>query len=758
MFRHLWRKFVFILSLCLLSTIALANGYTYTSAELNEASLLLDISPQQTKQLMTTYLTERKLATTTEQSPSTASRNETDTRIRTPRSTVEALQILADAEFLLGRKDQAMSHIAEAKKLAKENKLTVLELELELQTIHLNWETTHDSSEARAQLRYLLTVIDNIKGLKSLTESTQHNILMFRAKIASTENETELANMLYAQAKPFIDQSSSAKTQINYHLEVGQHYLNHSNYNLALSELLIAYWSAVETNSSAQLAKANTLLARLFENRHVYDQALVYLSQAADFYDNYDNSPVLASILNQMGNIYYRQGRYNLALVHFLNILDHEKKDQNLAKYIDVRINLAATYIQLYNYPVAEDYLEIATSLLKNTSFSFLKAKEKLQQARLDFHQKLFDKSQSEINNALLFAKKTSDKQTELDSYQLLSQIYTHKQDYENALKFEKKYNELNKAQQTTLNQISEDAFNQQKEFVEQTLHLVGQEKKLQQKESDYSKLKSVTYTLLAITFFFFLLAIKRGITIRNKNTEINLINEHLFTHSRSELSNLRMLSVNLPSSLRQSSRTYEQWHIGELIHEPLNDRLRFAMIDIPFLRNMYLEYGFTAGMELEHDFGLYLKSKLKKNTRLFHFTDANLLYIENNLDRDTPPQELFDKIKQWIDDFQPSRPLNRVIRIGIADYPFLPKAYTSINDKELLDILLMATSVSRELSIQDKTSHWVYLKAIDNAPAASFASDNIRNSCKQAIHQGLIKVHSSHNNEDIIKKLLKNH
>ena len=50
--------------------------------------------------------------------------------------------------------------------------------------------------------------------------------------------------------------------------------------------------------------------------------------------------------------------------------------------------------------------------------------------------------------------------------------------------------------------------------------------------------------------------------------------------------------------------------------------------------------------------------------------------------------------------------------------------------------------------------SQWVYLRAIENAPAASFATDNIRLACKQALNQGLIKVQSSCQNEDDIKKL----
>ena len=36
------------------------------------------------------------------------------------------------------------------------------------------------------------------------------------------------------------------------------------------------------------------------------------------------------------------------------------------------------------------------------------------------------------------------------------------------------------------------------------------------------------------------------------------------------------------------------------------------------------------------------------------------------------------------------------------ADYPFYPAAYTAINDKELLDILLMATHIARELSCSE--------------------------------------------------------
>lgn len=216
------------------------------------------------------------------------------------------------------------------------------------------------------------------------------------------------------------------------------------------------------------------------------------------------------------------------------------------------------------------------------------------------------------------------------------------------------------------------------------------------------------------------------------------------------------MLNAKLPASLEESISKFEQWHVGELIHEPLNDRLRFVMIDVPFLRNMYLQHGYQEGLKLEREFGDYLKKKIDHPARMYHFSDANLLYIEHNTEESTDPEAVFNKVQQWVTDFNPEKNINRIIRIGMADYPFLPRAYTAVNDKELLDVLLMATSTARTLSMKEHCSQWVYLKAIENAPAASLATGNIRQACKHSINQGLIKVHSSYKNEDSIKKLLK--
>lgn len=198
-----------------------------------------------------------------------------------------------------------------------------------------------------------------------------------------------------------------------------------------------------------------------------------------------------------------------------------------------------------------------------------------------------------------------------------------------------------------------------------------------------------------------FLITLRRGYLIQGFQDQISELHDTLFTHSRSRLSNLRMLNAKLPSSLENSNRNYEQWQLGELIRQPLNDRLRFVLIDIPFMRNMYLQNGYTAGLELERAFGKFLKTKIKEPIGCTIFRCKLVVYRKNGSER-SEPEILFNQIQSWLNDFAPERKINRIVRIGIADYPFLPRAYTAINDKELLDILLMATNIARELSLSE--------------------------------------------------------
>ncbi|MET2954823.1 tetratricopeptide repeat protein [Vibrio harveyi] len=745
--------------LCLLLAQPL-HATILSSALLNEAQQLAEIEPSQAKQAAKNYLLQRELIERQENgSPSAMSREETDRSIRTPSSTIEAHKIIAQADYAMGNIRSAINNLDEAERLAKEYQLPYMKLDVQLMRNQMIWMYDKNYAAAEQKLDQFEKQIEEANPVLQRTDSVRYRLVMQRALLAANSGDSVNAERLYAKAKTMLEDNRSDLTLIDYHTAVGEFYLNNKKYNLALSELLYGYWQSIESDSGARLAKVNRLLARLFQERRVYDKAIEYLSQAADFYDSYPSSPILADVLEQMGDIYFYQGKFNLALVHYFNVLDHDSTSKNINRIIKIRLSLAATYLQLYNYALAEQYLDRSKDLLEYADLPQLEAKAALLKSGLAYHQ---NDSKDVIVNAKraldLIEKAPEDTGfIKQQSYRLLGLGYEQAGEYQLSLQAYKKYISLVRLEQKQLNQISEDAFRQQKEFAEQSIHYVGQADKLAQVEMEHRKFQKISFALFITVLVMFLFIMRRGVINQRQTAEIEKLRNDLFTHSRSRLRNLRMLNVKLSRSLKKSSDTFEQWQMGELIHEPLNDRLRFVMIDLPFLRSMYVQHGYKAGLELERAFGEFLAERIQKPTRLYHFSDANLLYIEPNANRDASAEATFDKFQGWVDEFAAQHNVNRIIRMGISDYPFLPRAYTAINDEELLDLLLLATHIAREVSLKDKHSHWVFLKAIDNAPAASFATGDIRTACQHAINQGLIKIHSSYKNEDDIKKILKN-
>ncbi|MCL9773271.1 tetratricopeptide repeat protein [Vibrio sp. S4B1] len=730
------------------------HAANFTSPLLVEADKLVEIEPQKASDIALDYLNGRKLIEHNEERPSNLSRDETDQRVRTPLSSVNALTILAQAQFNLGHLNHALERLDEAEAMTKQYRLLFLELDIRILKTRLTWLKDGAGANALNALKSIENELESIRKGQSIANRTSYRIAKLQGEIASAENEYELANHMYQRAGLYVPSDSSSKLAIDYHTAYGTHFLRYRRYNEALSELLLAYWAAIELNSADQLANINQLLAQLFMQRQVLDKALEHLSQAADFYDSYPDSPILVDVLKLMGDIYFLQGKYNLALVHYFNVVDHGSFDRNIEKVIDIRISLASTYLQLYNYPLAEQYLTRAQSLLSLSDYPALKARAALLYAGLAYHQKENENVLKHANEALQLSHSLKQTSIEQQAYQLLALGYEQKGNYQLALENIKLANSLRIYQQEQLNQISEDAFRQQKQFVEQGLHYETQKIDLKKSITDQEKFQKVAFGLFCIVAVILLVTTRLFFVNRRMKVELLELNETLFTHARSGLPNLRLLNANLPNSLQRTQRNFEQWQVGELINEPLSDRLRFVMIDVPFLRNMYLQNGYKAGLELERAFGEFIRSKIDHPARIYHFSDANLLYIEPSIKPRTA-ESLFDEIQSWVSEFEPDRKINRIVRVGMANYPFLPRAYTAINDKELLDILLVSTHMARDISMQENKSHWVYLKAIDNAPAASLATGDIRNACKLAIRQGLIKVHSSSQNEDGFKKIL---
>lgn len=280
-----------------------------------------------------------------------------------------------------------------------------------------------------------------------------------------------------------------------------------------------------------------------------------------------------------------------------------------------------------------------------------------------------------------------------------LSAAFEQQNDYYNALLSQRRYEQLFSSKQEDQVKSNVEVFKQQQRMLERSLQLEEMERQQFESEKALYKQKNVTIFLLSVILVTLIVLLRRHRIAKQLQTRLLRLRTEFYTHPRSGLRNLRMLTARLPNSLQQSSANFEQWHLGEIINEPLSDRLRFALFEIPFLKQIYLEHGYQRGLEIERQFGEYLKQQVCDPARLYHFSDAMFLYIEPNSRLDTDPEQLAGSIQQLVDSFLEKRQIDNRVRIGMAEYPFLPRAYTAINDHELLDILLMAANAARLIS-----------------------------------------------------------
>jgi len=715
----------------------------FSAPILNDAYQLLDTTPEQSRAIAEQYLEQRQISP--EQDPNRIQiNNDSERTVRTPISTVEAFQIMALANKRLDRNRESIEAIKQAITLAKDFNLKSGYLESKLIYANLWWELTKDASEAKVILDDIQQELTEYNKKIAIHQKLYFGLALIHAEIESQLNNNSKAQKYYKQAMSHGGSLNDPSSMIFYHISYGHHFLKNKQFDQALTELLNAYWQSIEADKSGQLARTNFLLGELFFQRQVLDKALEHASQSAEFYGRYNNNEQLSNVLILIAQIHLKQGRFNLALVQYFNALDQEKEKNNANKLISLRLDIANTYFLLYNYALSEHYLKQANNLNEYVKLPKYKASAALLEAKLNLVQNNPEQAIKKIKYAIKFSQADKNKSLKLQSQKLLSETYETMGLFELSLKAQREYETVNSSVQAIQNEINEEVFRQQKSIIEQSLHYQGLEAQLKENHLQTRKIQKIAGFLVVLLTLISIYAFRKQQVNRFLKKRLHLLLNKYYTHPRSGLRNLRLLTERLPSSLQQSSSNIEQWHLGELINEPLSDRLRFTLFHIPMLQELYFTHGYQEGLSIEKEFGDYLSTVVTLPSRIYHFSDASFLYIEHKSDSTCSAQETAETIQSWINAFESTIILERTVNIGIVEYPFLPRAYTAINDRELIDILLMATNTASTISKESSGSQWVHYRAIDNAPAASFASNNIRLACEQAINQGLIKVISS--------------
>ncbi|RXJ72521.1 GGDEF domain-containing protein [Veronia nyctiphanis] len=733
--------FVLLISLVFSSGIL---ARPYSAPVLSEAEDMLTTAPDKALKMTQSFLDQRRLSLNPKRPHAT---NETDRTIRTPLNSTYAYLIIARAYSLLGNPGEAWKAFEQARQMSEKNNLVSTQVDLIYTEALLKFQLANNHSEALLLLDKLQQRLP-ARGTRSVVQSDlAFEAALLKANILSEKEQEDVILAQFDAAKQELGNDPNLQLKVRLQIQLGQYFLSQQQYEKALSELLSAFWIASENEFVADIATTNINLAELYKQRGALHKALLHANQAAEFYEHFKLMRGLSRAQRLLASIYEGQRRYNFALVHYFNALDIERDLGRLSQQAAIKVAIASTYLELLHYPLAEQYVSdaIAAAIAANEPSRLAQAY--ILQGELSMELQKVDEAIKVLNQAVNIVEKGSDRKLLARALKKLSFGYEVKGDYYQALLIQRRFDQLAERDRDRQQLQEAKSFKQRERVIERQLQFEDIERRQEESEHSLLEQKKVNYFLFASLCVLLVLLVLRHRSANYRREQLSELRKDYYTHPHSGLRNLRMLNERLPSSLEKSNAHFEQWYLGEMIHEPLSDRLRFAMFEVPFLKTIHLKYGYQEGIKLERQLGDFLRTKVVEPSRIYHFSDNMFVLIEPQAYSNQEPSLLADKVQGLIESFleQLGNPgIDSRITIGMAEYPFVPRAYTTINDQDLLDILLMATSASHQLGIDDTESQWVHLSAIESAPAASFVNTDIRKACLECISSGLVKVRTS--------------
>lgn len=145
------------------------------------------------------------------------------------------------------------------------------------------------------------------------------------------------------------------------------------DYSQAMKYLEESYALFVELGDDNKIIGSMNNLGNLHTEIQLYENAMKYFSQAYQLSEK--KGSMYADPLNNMGNLYFRQGNFQRAVESYEKALAIERQQNNKLGVLNVVINLGITYTKAKQPNPAERYLNEALALCNELqAFSFLPA------------------------------------------------------------------------------------------------------------------------------------------------------------------------------------------------------------------------------------------------------------------------------------------------------------------------------------------------------------------------------------------------
>lgn len=225
---------------------------------------------------------------------------------------------------------------------------------------------------------------------------------------------------------------------------LGNIFLQEDNYEQALKQYILA--AKIQDSLLNDPVAQSRALVNIGNVQYLigdFDKAISYAKEAESIALEHDIKKHLAYIAQLMGRIYRKQQKTDKALLEYKRALQVYQQLGYVREASETYSNIGNIYFDKGDFKEARNQYKKAISIAKKSANNQLLGGVYAAMGYAHFQLKQYDTAVDYLDSAQVIAKKINDPYTILDSYEVLSDIYTEQHKYKEALLYQQAFTAL---------------------------------------------------------------------------------------------------------------------------------------------------------------------------------------------------------------------------------------------------------------------------------------------------------------------------
>lgn len=235
------------------------------------------------------------------------------------------------------------------------------------------------------------------------------------------------------------------------HYKIGTTNILKGNYDIGLVSQLKALKIYENNPSNPGIIKVYNSIAILHFHLNDYDKALKYFRHTIDLLDHKflnninKTNKYKGKILNNIGIIYDNKNKIDLALEYYSKALTYSKTINDIENLSSVYSNMGIIYVKSKRYEMAEIIFKEALDLrTKQGNNNYGLSKSYYYLGRLYHEKNEIDKAQDYLLKSLDYSYRANSSSSKLSALKELGLVYAQQKNYKKAYEYQNQYQTLN--------------------------------------------------------------------------------------------------------------------------------------------------------------------------------------------------------------------------------------------------------------------------------------------------------------------------